>query len=69
MKRFALLRLHNGGNTVVMEHRGTKESAIAAFNSTFAPNMTPLNADGYAKVNDTVSVCIAEFHEHFAVVP
>lgn len=68
MKRFALLRLEHGGNKVIMDFTGTKPAAIAAFNATFTANTPKLDADGYAKVNETVSLCVAEYHENFTTL-
>lgn len=69
MKRFALLRLEHGSNKVIVDFTGTKPAAIAAFNATFTPNTPKLDADGYAKVSETVSLCVAEYHENFATLP
>ena len=52
----------------MVDFTGTKADAIAAFNATFTPTTPKLDADGYAKVSDTVSLCVAEYHENFTTI-
>lgn len=70
MKRFALLRLEHNANKVIMDFTGTKEQAIAAFNNiiTGVADNQKLNADGYCKVSETVTLTVAEYHENFQTI-
>ena len=66
MKRYALLRLQNNANMVIFECQAfCLTAAVAKFNETFTPTTSLLNEHGYAKVSDTVSLCVAEYFEPF----
>ena len=69
MKRFALLRLENGANTVIFDCRAISVKAAAeAFNTHFTPATPPLNNEGYAKLENGVTLCVAEYHESFCTL-
>jgi hypothetical protein len=66
MKRFALLRLENGANKVIFDcHAISVKAAAEAFNTHFTPATPKLNDDGYAKLNNGVTICVAEYAEPF----
>ena len=67
IKRFALLRLEYGSNKVVFDFTGTFEQARQAFNKTLVGSPL-LDEQGYCKVNETVSLCMAEYHENFTTL-
>lgn len=59
MKTFCLLRLEYGANKVIFTTTAeTITGAVNQFNS--ALTGVQLDKDGYAKLNDTVSFCVAE---------
>ena len=63
MKRFALLRLENGGNKVIFD---TKAPNLSAAVETFKKSVVGVDLDehGYAKLG-TVSFCVAKYLEPF----
>ncbi len=62
MQKFALLRLENGSNKVIADVYGNFEQALKSFNEISSHK---LDNNGYCKVNETVSLCIAEYHQNF----
>ena len=69
MKRYALLRLQNNANMVIFECEAVSvANAAGIFNNTFTPNTPLLNEHGYAKLSDTASLCVAEFHPLYALL-
>jgi hypothetical protein len=67
MKRFALLRLEHGSNKVIADFTGTLPDAIQAFRGIIT-NAPPLDDTGYCKVSETVSLCVAEYHQQFCSI-
>ena len=66
MKRYALLRLEHNANMVIFEcHAVSVANAAGIFNNTFTSDTPLFNEHGYAKVSDTVSLCVAEYFEPF----
>jgi hypothetical protein len=64
MKKFALLRLHNNSNLVLLEcYCESSAEAIGIFNSDLNKSgcAYTLNGEGYYKVNEDTSLSIAEF--------
>lgn len=62
MKTYSLLRLENGANKVLFT---TKSASVADAAKTFNKSVTGFQLDdnGYAKLNETVSFCVAEHFE------
>lgn len=68
MKRYAFLRLENGANKVIADCGPCDfATALAKFRK-MCINLT-LDDSGYCKYTDTVSFCIAEYHDQFATLP
>ena len=68
MKKFALLRLRHNSNTVIMDcHAKDVADAVRQFNPCLV-NMPPLDADGYAKMDDGTSFCVAEYFSPFHTI-
>jgi hypothetical protein len=68
MKRFALLRLCHNSNKVVMDTVAADvKGAVKKFNPCLV-NMPPLDEDGYAKGDDGVSYCVAEYFSPFHTI-
>ena len=66
MKRFALLRLENGANNVIFDCRAISvKMAAEIFNKHFTPTTPPLNDEGYVKLDNGVTLCVAEYAEPF----
>lgn len=62
MKTYSLLRLENNANKVIFTtHANTVAEAAATFNESLKG--VTLDEHGYAKLNDTVSFCVAEHWE------
>ncbi len=65
-KKYSLLRLEFGANKVILECEAESvEEAATKFNPHLT-NMPPLDKNGYCKLNETVSFCIAEQFNPFA---
>jgi hypothetical protein len=68
MKRYALLRLEHNSNKVIFEcDAHTQAEAAEIFNKSIKPPHQ-LDSNGYCKVNETASLCVAEFYEPFYTV-
>jgi hypothetical protein len=66
MKRFALLRLENGGNKVIFD---TVATDLFAAVEKFKKSVTNITLDkyGYGTVG-TTSYCVAEYYEPFHTI-
>jgi hypothetical protein len=67
MKRFALLCLENNANKVILDTNAiTLTDAIDTFNLSMVNGQ--LDKNGYCKMNDAVTLCIAEYFQPFYTI-